>query len=126
MSDAELFELGLLNAAQAMTMLNAYLALTFGFILVSYVAGPDLTKVQVRIVSALYLIGVAPMIFGNYHFTIRSAEFEGMVSTSYPISGVTALGSASSWAIFLLLVLTGGVIGSYYFLYSTRRKINDT
>ena len=124
MSDSELFELGLINAEQATTMLNAYLTLTFAFIAVSYVAGPNLSKLQVRVISALYLIGVVPMIFGNYYFTIRSYEFENMVSASYPITGVGDWGSGSLWGGLMSLVLISGAIGSYYFLYSTRRGRN--
>jgi hypothetical protein len=126
MSDAELFELGLINSAQATTMLNAYLTLTFAFILTSYVAGPNLSKNQVWVISILYLIGVIPMIFGNYYFTIRSAEFERMVSTNYQITGVGAWGSGVQWAGFMSFVLVSGAIGSYYFLYSAKRGRDGT
>lgn len=126
MSDAELFELSLMNSAQATVMLNAYLTLTFAFIFTSYVAGPNLSKIQVRVISALYLIGVIPMIFGNYYFTIRSSEFENMVSSRYPITGVGDFGSGPLWAGIMLFVLASGAMGSYYFLYSTRRGKNGT
>ena len=80
-----------------------------------------MNKVQVRVLSGLYFIGIVPMILGNHYFTIRAAEFEMMVASSYPITGGSVWGSGSIWAGLITFELIAGVIGSYYFLYSTRR-----
>jgi hypothetical protein len=120
MTDAEIIELALLSLAQATTMLSIYLTLTFAFIMTSYVVGEKLSKIQARVICGLYLIGVIPTISGNYYHTIRSGDFENMVTASYPIIDPNAWGTYSVWAGFMVFIMASGAMASLYLLYSVR------
>ncbi|MEP1472171.1 MAG: hypothetical protein ABJK25_14460 [Halieaceae bacterium] len=122
MSDADLFELSLLSASQASTMLNVYLSLTFGYLITSYIIGASLSTFQAVVLSSLYTVGVIPALVANYYYSIRAAEFELLIGATYDITSNDSLGNAVTWASYMAVVLTAGVLVSYYFMWNVRHS----
>lgn len=62
MNEAELFELVFIAGATAMTAFTFVVTFTFGYLTVAYFLGPRLTRMEVAIVTSVYLVASALMI----------------------------------------------------------------
>ena len=114
MTDFELSELYYMNQAELFTQWSMVITLAFGYVLVAYFAGKQLTRIQVTLVSVLYSGFILSSVFSVYGGLEFSREIQNFV--------FRLEGERFSWRI---LVSIGGAIAAWVlslvYMYQARK-----
>ena len=96
-----------------------YFALVSGYLITAYVAGANLSRLQVWVINGLYIVWVIGII-GGYNTTV-----DGVVElerTLQNLEGNSAKVSNSIYAYSFTVVQLVGLIASLVFMWSVRRS----
>jgi hypothetical protein len=122
MTDAEIWELVLGNAANAMTSFGVYLTVTFAYLAASYLAGAKLSRLQTVLISGLYVFGAGSGLLTCVSHTHRAMLLQDMlVSKSEAYAKAFAVGGGF-WTVYMAILLSAGMVVSLYFMYDVRRN----
>ncbi len=96
----------------AMTSVTIYLTVVSGYLVVAYTAGRNLTKLQLIVISAIFVLFSLFFTAGaNIHFT-KATEYAEAIGV------YTGVGVART--IFIAQI--AGIIAALVFMYSSRKK----
>ena len=104
------------------TLFSAYLTIISGYLIIAYLVGARLEKVQVVIINSLFIAITAIQLYSMFTYSL---ELGALIQRKAEISELTQFQSlimnqASNFATVFLMFL--GVCASLYFFYSVRRK----
>ena len=122
MTEAELWEL---NAIYIMSGINAaamYLTITFAYIAAAYFVGAKLTRLQVGLISGLYVFAATSAMIGCVLFLRRSVTFQEMLEPRAEAYGRELITNLGYWSGYMGALLLLGIIVSLYFMYDVRGK----
>ena len=120
MTEYEIIDLLQQRYSELGSLSTQYFTLVSAYVVVAYLAGSKLSKLQLSIVSTLYVIWAvsnsaavwnATNTSNYYLATLREMESTFPDSTSVPVMYG-----------YLILVQGGSLLGSLYFMWATRRK----
>jgi hypothetical protein len=101
---------------QAQAVIGLYLTVTSGYLLVAYLVGKDLTRVQVSIITTLFVVfqGIATIAVMSY---FASAEYIGHTygAARAPTWGEEAMG----------LVFSAGILACLKFMWDVRHPKSE-
>ena len=123
MTEYEIIDLLQQRYSELGTLSTQFFALVSAYVVIAYLVGSKLTKLQLAIVSVLYIIWAVS----------NSAAVWNAVSTSnYYLTTLQEMGSQlphnNSVPVtigYLVLAQGGSLLGSLYFMFSARRKSTD-
>lgn len=119
MSQAEGFEIALLEASNGITAFNVYIYFTFGYLVAAYLAGKLLSSAQLVILNSLYLVAAFSSLFSLSSnmaiYGIGAARAGELWPAGY-------LYNDSFWIGFMSVIYIAGMIASLYFMRSVRRS----
>jgi len=122
MTDAEIWELALGSAANAMTAFSIYLTVTFAYLVASYLAGAKLSRLQTVLISGLYVFGAGSGLLTCVSHIYRAMILQDMLaSKSETFAKAFAVGGGF-WSIYMSILLSAGMVVSLYFMYDIRRN----
>jgi hypothetical protein len=98
--------------------LSFYMTVTSGYLIVAYLAGAKLSRLQVAVISTLYIFMSSTATYGLYAFVARGMAFSLKHSALDPEIVVYANPVLS---IVLSATLAGGIIASLIFMWNIRR-----
>ena len=116
------YEIGEMMHAQSAQMWEAgqmYFTLVSAYLVVSYLVGAKLTRAQVIVVTSLYLVWIASVVFGQVSAGATYTQLQVALSEM----GSIAVGHVDEAPISMLafsLVQFVGVIASLWFMSSVR------
>ena len=122
MTHSELVEASTAYFSVCTDMLSLYLTVTSGYLIVSYLAGAKLTRPQVSLITALYLLISGLSIFTFYGWGMRGVIYAmraGELDASLPIYG-----SPMFVAVFSILLVIAS-IASIKFMWDVRHQNRD-
>ena len=107
------------SSSSIIANLTLFYSLVFGYLIVAYVIGGQLTRTQVSILSALYLAAVAyNRISGYAIYNGLIFAFEGMEElTGAAARPITA--TENSLALVTVFIVLS-ILGSLYFMWTVR------
>ena len=115
-----LIELVQTQAEHVVNEITNFTSYLFGYLLVAYFIGANLTRVQVTILNVLYIVSIAATVFQmmvsisiTLNFLSKVREVIGRVADGIPSSNTT-------YVVFLFLLYTALVLASLYFMWSVR------
>ena len=119
--NAELSELYISYVDTSLLAFSIYLTITFGFLVVAFVAGARLSRFQSIFVSVFYVIGV----LSTYGALLIPQEMGAILVEQHPeIVSDLPIFNITYWKVYMALLLGGGASASLYFLYDIRRAAN--
>ena len=116
MTEAEVLEMLNLQSANAMNGYIIYNTFTFGYLTVAYLAGANLSKVQVIIISSFYVIAASTFTL----VTITHTQSMAVLVTNYPEFAYSIFWH-TPWTLLVSSVQVGGILVSLYFMYNLRK-----
>jgi hypothetical protein len=103
-------------AATAVTFLTVFISLTFGYLMVAYFVGAELTRFQSLVISGLYIL--AASMFGGAAFLWTLAWDLLNAQESSVIDGIWF--ADLSWSTGVGIVVVLAALVSLYFMYDVR------
>jgi hypothetical protein len=119
MNEAELVEAWGLFLGNSQTALGLYLSVLTGYLIIAYLVGNKLTRVQVLIVTVLYVSASAIITLWFFAWWSRALEFAMEAKQLNPDRQV-ANSIGATWAITSMLVMA--TVASLYFMWSMRHS----
>lgn len=119
MNEAELVEAWGLFLGNSQTALGLYLSVLTGYLIIAYLVGNKLTRVQVLIVTVLYVSASAIITLWFFAWWSRALEFAMEARQLNPDRQV-ANSIGATWAITSMLVMA--TVASLYFMWSMRHS----
>ena len=119
MSESEAIEALSDISANCATYFSVYISLTFAYLTVAYLVGSALSRFQLTLITAIYLLsstlmGATTIIWVDAWLKINQRE--------QTIFSDHAMVTALPWIPGLVILLMSVVIASVYFMYDIRRK----
>jgi len=100
---------------------SIYITFTFGYLTVAYFAGANLSRVQVVIISSLYVLAASSF----FITTITHTQSFGALVSKHP-DFVYSIFWHAPWTPWATTIQVGGILASLYFMYDSRKtKVND-
>ena len=119
MTEAELWQLQLLAAANTAEAFQGVLTIVFAYLVTAYFVGRRLTRFQSALVSLLFLLGAVSASFMSIVEFRRAALFMGQLTSRFGVESI----SPNAVIIPLYAVLMGLLISAaVYFMYQIRRN----
>ena len=118
MTEAEVLEIINAHASNAMTALSIYVSLTFAYLMVAYLVGAKLSKLQVFVVSTLYFLSSFIFAIG----AITHSQSLANLLSSYPDFIPSNLWELP-YSLMLAAMTGGGIVACFYFMYDIRRRV---
>jgi hypothetical protein len=123
MTEAEIWELAIITADNAMTAFSIYLTVTFAYLAAAYLAGAKLSRLQTVLISGLYMFAASSGLLVCVSHTYRAMTLQNMlVAKSETLATAFAVGGGF-WTIYMAVLLSAGMVVSLYFMYDIRRKV---
>ena len=117
MDIAELVESTGIFFGLASDILSFYVTITTGYLIAAYLVGRKLGRLQITIISFLY-VGMASIAsYAIFAWTARAVHFATMHASADPMSGVYP-GKYASPALTIFLVI--GILASLKFMWDIR------
>lgn len=117
MEIAELVESTGIFFGLVVDVLSFYMTITTGYLLVAYLVGDKLGKLQITIISSLY-VGLASLAcYGIFAWTSRAVHFAALQAAVDPVSGVFP-GKYGPHLIAAFLAM--GILASLRFMWDIR------
>lgn len=106
-----------LHAANGISSFAIFLSFMFAYITAAYIAGANLTKIQVAIVSTIYVTAACSWVLSTLAHT---DSFEILVSEypNYILSPIWTL----PWSVMVAIIAGPATVASLYFMYDVRRQ----
>jgi len=119
MSEWELLDVmhGYMN--MAVGSFNAYLTIIFGFLAASYLVAHRLKKVEILIISGLFIFGALVMTYSGIAHLIRHYLFAEMLKPQLP---ELIWFHSVSVIVITAAVMISGIIASLYFMYDRTKQ----
>lgn len=117
MSEAELIESMTEYFGLNADMLSIYLTVTSGYLIVAYLAGRNLTRSQLIIISGLYLVFAGATTYLAVGYGMRGIHYAEILRSQSPS---TPLYSTDLIPAAIAFVLLGGIVASLKFMWDTR------
>jgi hypothetical protein len=99
-----------------------YLTVTFAYLAAAYFVGAKLTKLQVGLVSGLYVFAAACASIPCILFIRRSITFQEFLAPKAKAYNRELLVDLSFWSGYMGVLLALGILVSLYFMYDVRKK----
>jgi hypothetical protein len=115
MTEPEVIEMVNLYASNSMSCFSLWVSFTFAYLTVAYLVGSKLSKVQLYIISTLYVLAGGAFGFAAVTYT----ESFGTLNSVYPEFSPTDLWRFP-WTLVSSLMLVGGMLASLYFMWDVR------
>jgi len=97
-----------------------YLTIISGYLLVAYLAGTQLTRVQVIIVSVLFVVGAGLQCWGIFLYQLANEEYVAAKAIISPLTEYQKVIATSGGGIIIGSVMAFGIFASLYFMWSVR------
>ena len=98
-----------------------YMTILSGYLVTAYVAGKNLSRVQITIVNALFFFSSSMAAYGSVAYTERTAFYTDRLE--HLVSGTTEfVPSFNVVPVIWAIVLGLGILSAYFFMWSVRRK----
>ena len=120
MTEAEIFELVFIAGTTALTGYSLFITFSFAYVTAAHFLGSRLSKLEVSIISALYLLSA--LIF----FSVTMANISAMGSLQQELAfsevyqRVMFFIDARIYIVLAPIVSLGAVVLCYYFMWSVR------
>ena len=117
MTHAELVEAATAYFEVAADMFSIYLTVTSGYMIVAYLVGARLTRPQVSLITALYILVSSISTYTFYGFAMRGVIYssrQGELDPSLPIYG------SPTFVMVFSILLVLGFIASVKFMWDVR------
>jgi hypothetical protein len=121
MTEAELWELNAIYISSSIDAAGMYLTVTFAYIAAAYFVGAKLTRLQVSLISGLYVFAASSATAGCVLFLRRSVTFQEMLAPRAEAYGRELIASLGFWSGYMGAILSVGVFVSLYFMYDVRK-----
>jgi hypothetical protein len=119
MTEAELWNMQLLAAANASESIQGVVTIIFAYLVTAYFVGRRLTRFQAALVSLFFVLGAAGASFMTFVEFRRAAVFMGQLTSRFGVESI----SPNAVIIPLYAVLMGLLISAaVYFMYQIRRN----
>ena len=118
MSEAELVEALTSYYEIALTAIGMYVSVTSGYLVVAYLAGTNLDKTQVFIISVLFTVVAGIMVYAVHGFMWRAYGYIQSLK-SVAQSGVDYYAGPFSH-VLLPVILACGIVASLKFMWDVR------
>lgn len=115
MCESEVMELVNLYAGNALNSYTIWVSFTFAYLTVAYLVGAKLSRIQLFIVSSLYVITGTAFALA----AVTYCESFGALISSYPDFRPTEWWRIP-WTLFTWIILGGGMLASLYFMWDVR------
>ena len=119
MTEAELLEVVALYNVNAASYMAIFLTVTFAYLTAAYFQGSKLSSFQVAMVSGLYVLWSGVLAVGVYENTLA---WENMVASQPTILNTSSLYGSGIFHFVAILIHTGSIGISLYFMYDVRKK----
>ena len=119
MTEAELWHMQLLAAANTSEAFQGVLTIIFAYLATAYFVGRRLTRFQATLASLFFLLGASGASFMTYVEFRRAAEFMERLTSEFAVHSI----SPNAVVIpFFLILMTLLIPASVFFLYQIRRN----
>ena len=121
MTEYEALDLAQSNFSNALATYAVFLSIVSGYLITAYLVGSKLARIQVRLLTLMFLIVVAILIWSMSAYT-----YWGDVFSISPLArgedGERTMMAPPSWLpTFLAVINTLTVIGCVFFMWNVRR-----
>ena len=99
-----------------------YLTVTFAYIAAAYFVGAKLTRLQVCLISGLYVFAAASATVCCVLFLRRSVTFQELLEPMAEAYGKELIANLGYWSGYMGALLLLGIFVSLYFMYDIRGK----
>ena len=118
MSEWELMDLMNSHLANVGLAFTAYLTLVFGFLAASYLVGHQLKKVEILIITGLYIFGSLVLAYATLAHMLRHYQLAEIVKQQLPelmwFNSITVI-------VVMGIVMVSGIISGIHFMYGRTR-----
>lgn len=120
MTEYELLDLmaGAIDSMYDSTTL--FLSIASGYLLVAYLAGAKLTKIQTVIISALFVVGAAFQCWGLITYEIAIEEYLAAKAVISPLTAHQLSIANGNAGTIIASALVAGTLAALYFMWSIR------
>jgi hypothetical protein len=122
MSEYELLDLVAAAIDSMYDSTTMFLSLASGYLLVAYLAGAKLTRVQAAIVSALFIVGAALQCWGLLSYETAIEEYLIAKAAISPLTDYQQLIFDGNAGTLIASAMAIGAIAALYFMWSVRRE----
>ena len=122
MSDAELWELILISQGNMGSILGIFLSLISAYLIVAYLVGSTLTRVQSLTVNVLFLVAGITCTIASTAFLSRAAFLLQFTDPKYRSPGTGFIPIAPYIALVLFIL---GIVASLKFMWDVRHPKSD-
>ena len=119
MTEYELLDLMASMEAHMATQFSLYLTVISAYMVVAYLAGEKLTRVQVWIASVLMLFAAGGQTWALYTTTGRVMEYLQLKQEYSPLTNYELNFAANSYT--WVFILSFGIVAALYFMWGVRR-----
>ena len=123
MTEYEIIDLLQQRFSELGSLSTQYFTLVSAYVVTAYLVGSKLSKLQLTIVSTLYVI---------WAFSNSAAVWNATNTSNYYLTALREMGSTfpDSTSVpvmygYLILVQGGSLLGSLYFMWATRRRAGN-
>ena len=118
MSEAEVLEAVADYVANAHASFTLYVSFVFGFLVVAYLAGKELSRFQAWVASSTFALAASASALS---MTANLQAF-GLIMRTYPTTlNNLPLYDGDLWVVLMSTVLWPGILVSLYFMWDVRR-----
>jgi len=125
MTEYELLDLTTSTIASMYDAVALYMTIVSGYLLVAYLAGSNLTRVQTTIISTLFVFGAGLQIWGLISYQIANEEYLAAKAMISPLTPYQQTLASQDAGFIISSILGAGVFASLYFMWSVRRPNID-
>ena len=122
MSEAELMEISNAMWSNAISIIAIFITILSGYLIISYVAGKNMEKKQVQIITALYVGLSVFMLLGFISFSINAGAFDQL---AFEMSTQRETAPRSYLAYIIAAFLVFCHLGSLKFMWDVRNAKNE-
>jgi len=120
MTEYELLDLTAGSINSMYDSVALYLSIISGYLLVAYLAGDKLTRVQTIIISILFVVGAALQCWGLISYQVANEEYMAAKEMISPLTEYQQGIAKQGGGRIIAAVMTVGIIASLYFMWSIR------
>ena len=124
MTEAEMFEMAAIYIANSMTAFSIYLTVVSAYLVVTYIAGANLSRLQTAILSTLFVVAASVTLMSFRTQSLAVIHFQGQLNEFNDVFSVINAPVAHNLSKVIMPLFGGGILASLYFMFDIRRKAN--
>ena len=122
MTEAEMLEMAAIYTDNCMTIFNTYVSITFAYLVVAYLAGNKLSRLQAAVVTGLYLLTAAGCLAAIDTQLGAIVHFQAELGAEYDFFFRGGVPRATGMRYFTIPVMILGIFASLYFMFVEYRE----